>query len=414
MRPWLPVVAALCLVACGPRSTPAPDPAAVHARLLTLDTHLDTPLRLTRPGFDIAARNDVTRDGSQVDLPRLREGGLKAGFFAIFIAQGRQDAAGLAQAQRQADRIYERIMATLERLPDQMGLAVDPGDAARLAAEGRFAVYLGIENGHVLGGEPGRVALWRERGVRYLGLVHSAHNELGDGSLDESPPLHGGLSELGRAVVAELNRCGVMVDVSHASDATTRDALAVSAAPVIASHSAARAVFDSPRNLPDELIRGIAASGGVVQVLAMTPYLRAPDPAPERDAAFAALRARVPRPQDLPEAERTAYWQEFGMLSARYPVTPATLADVADHIDHIVRLVGVEHVGIGLDFDGGGGVSGLEDVSRLPNLTAELLRRGYSEDELARIWGGNLLRVLAATDAVAARLGPCGSAGPPA
>lgn len=384
---------------------------AVHRSLLTLDTHLDTPLVLMRPGFDFGKRHDGVRSFTQVDLPRLEEGGLDAGFYAVFVSQRERTPAGFAQAADLADRTFARIEATIARHPERLAKATTAAATRRIVDGGRHAVLIGVENGHALGNDIERVALYRQRGMRYLGLVHFDNNELGDASTDARGPEHGGLSAFGREVVAELNRCGVMVDVSHASDDVVRQAIALSKTPVIASHSGARAVFDHPRNLPDELVRAIAASGGVIQVNGMSEYLRRLEESPERRAALAELRAGFPPLRGMSEEQRLRFWLAIGEVNARFPPARATVSDVADHVEHLVRVAGIDHVGIGLDFDGGGGVDGIADVSEIPNLTLELMRRGFTPAQLRRIWGANLLRVLRATEqheSRVARSEPCG------
>ena len=369
--------------------------ADVHARVLTLDTHVDTPLFLMRPGFDFLARHDPLRQMSQVDWPRMQEGKLDAAFWAVYVAQGELSEKGLRDAAAQADRIFARIHQFVEKYPDKVALVTSAPEVRAAVAGGKHAVLIGVENGFALGGDVARVWRFHELGARYIGLIHSRNNDLGDSSTDASGPLHGGLSKRGREAVREMNRAGIMVDVSHASDATFWDMMEVSSTPPIASHSSARAVYDHPRNMTDDMLRAIARRGGVVQVNTLSSYIADLKNSPERQAALDEMRAEL-------RADATAsaggamerFWLAMGAVNARFPPPLATLADVADHIDHMVDVMGIDHVGVGADFDGGGGVSGMYDVSEIGNLTAELLKRGYSETDIAKIWGGNLLRVL--------------------
>lgn len=389
--------AAILLAAC--TATPPPDSSAVHSRVLTLDTHLDTPLLLMRPGFDFSKRNDPLRDLSQVDLPRIAEGELDAGFFAVFLSQGPLTPERHSRAKRQANAIFDRIEAVLAQYPDRLGLATSAAQVRDVVASGRMAVLIGIENGYALGGEVEQVEHFANRGTRYIGLVHSSNNALADSATDADGPMHGGLSPLGFEVVAEMNRLGIMIDISHASDDVVRDVLNVSSAPIIASHSSARAVYDHPRNLPDDLLRGIAAKGGVVQVNTLGGYLADLSNSPERDAALGQLRAELAElGPGAPEA-REKFWAGLGRINAEHPPPKAALSDVLDHIDHLVQIMGIDHVGVGSDFDGGGGVAGFYHVGEIPNLTAGMIERGYSEDEIGKIWSGNLLRVMEAADA---------------
>lgn len=406
--PWAALPAALCLVVflipgcAGPGETPAERAERVHRDILTIDTHVDTPLRLGRPGFDLGRDNSDQR-GSKVDFPRMRQGGLDAAFFAVYVSQGPRDEVGHQRALERALEIFDRIDQALAAHPDQAGLALTPDDAGRLAGEGRLAIYLGIENGYPVGRDLGLLERFYARGARYVTLCHSRHNDLCDSSTDPGEPEHGGLSELGRAVVAEMNRLGMIVDLSHVSDDTVRDVLAISRAPVMASHSCARALCDHPRNLSDDLIRAIADRGGVIQVCLVGSFLRELPPDPDRAAAVAELRARYRNFNELSPEEQLAAAAAWDDLDVRHPPILATVADVVDHIDHIVRVAGIAHVGIGTDFDGGGDVAGCRDVAGLPAITAELLRRGYSEADVARIWGGNFRRVFQAVVAEAGR-----------
>ena len=391
---------ATCLTGCGDR--PADQaPAAVHARILTLDTHMDTPLMLMRPGFDFSERHDTLTTLSQVDLPRLREGQLDAGFWAVFISQEDLTPEGLAAAEAQADATFATLLSLIDQYPNDLALATTPEEVRATVADGKHAVLIGVENGYALGGKLENVERFYQLGARYIGLTHTANNTLGDSSTDKGEPLNDGLSDFGRQVVAEMNRLGIMVDVSHVSDSTFWDVLETSTAPPIASHSSARAVYDHPRNLTDDQLRAIAERGGVVQVNTLSGYVAKVEQSAERRQALAEMGQRIGMSGGTREEQMALFWAAMTEINTTYPPTLATLADVGDHIDHLVKVMGIDHVGVGADFDGGGGVTGMNDVSEIPNLTAELLRRGYSEDDIAKIWGGNLLRVMGEVQALA-------------
>jgi len=255
-----------------------------------------------------------------------------------------------------------------------------------------------MENGYPVGTDLSLLQGFYEMGARYITLCHTRNNDICDSSTDNKGPEFDGLSDFGVKVVEEMNRLGMMIDLSHASDETFYDVIEFSKAPVIASHSNAKALQNVHRNMDDDMIRKLAENGGVIQVCLVNSYLAELDPNPQRDSAMTALRVKYRGFDDLSEEERTAARREWQGINDKYPPNLATLADVADHIDHIVKIAGIDHVGFGSDFDGGGGVDGLYDVSDLPNLTQELLRRGYSEDDIRKFWGGNFLRVMKAVE----------------
>ncbi|MEN1785355.1 MAG: dipeptidase [Bacteroidota bacterium] len=374
---------------------------AIHDRILTLDTHADTPLRMIEPGFDMAERHDPKETGSKVDYPRMKEGGLDAIFFAAFVAQDIRDDPGHERAKALCLQMIDSIVTSTERNKEQVGLALDPDDAYALEKEGKRAIYMGIENGYPIGGDLSNVELYFDKGVRYITLVHATNNDLADSATDPEGPEHGGISSFGAEVVGEMNHLGIMVDVSHGNDSVFYDAIALSKAPIIASHSNARTVTDHPRNMTDEMLKLMAKNGGVVQLTMLSDYLRDAPPNAARDSAVAALRASMKPIGEMTMEERKAMRKTFQALNDKYPVAPATVAHVADHIDHMVQVAGIDHVGIGCDFDGGGGIEGVFDASEVMNITIELVRRGYTEAEIAKIWGGNLIRVFKEVQAIA-------------
>lgn len=373
----------------------------LHDRILTLDSHADTPLRLMEPGFDLAERHDPHETGSKLDYPRMIEGGLDAVFFAAFVAQGIRDDDGHTRARELALQMLDAVWASAEKNSDIVGIALNPEDAALLEAEGKRAIYLSIENGYPIGNDLKNVELFYNKGVRYVTLVHSTNNDLADSATDSGGPEHGGISPLGASVVEEMNRLGIMVDVSHGSDDTFYDAIELSKAPIIATHSNARTVTDHPRNMSDDMLRLIAKNGGVVQLTMLSDYLRDEPENPERDSALESLRASLKPSNEMTEGERKLARDQLRKIRAQYPDPLATVKNVVDHIDHIVRIAGIDHVGIGCDFDGGGGIDGVFDVSGVMNITIELARRGYSEQDIEKIWSGNILRVFTEVQAIA-------------
>ncbi len=383
---------------CSPRLDPEAVKAealAIHDRVLTVDTHSDTPMRLLREGWDIGERHDPSERGSgKIDLPRMAEGGLDAEFFAAYVSQGERTPEGYASAKDRAMQMLEAIHKMCEDYPHLVELATSPEDAYRLEKEGKRAAFIGMENGYPIGTDISLVKEFYDRGVRYITLCHGGDNDICDSATDRRNPEDNGLSGFGKEVVAECNRLGIMVDLSHASDKTFFDVLEVTKAPIIASHSSVRVLCDHPRNLTDEMIKALASNGGVIQICFVSSFVKETPPNPERDKAFQALREKYgPRREIKDEAVLAEMREEYMKLYEKYPSERATVSDLIDHVDHVVKLVGVDHVGFGTDFDGGGEIEGCLDVSQLPNLTLELVRRGYSEEEIRKIWGGNLMRV---------------------
>lgn len=363
--------------------------AAVHESLLTLDSHASftsDPLR---------SCGDTER---QVDLPKMRHGGLDAVFFSVYAGQERRTERTRRQARAQALDAFYGMHRLAEQCSDA-GLARSPDDVVALVEEGKFAIAIGMENGFMLGGELSMLEHYAELGAAYLGLTHDGHNDLADSAipreeLGDVEQEHGGVSPLGEQVIAESNRLGVMVDVAHLSKAATLDAIRLSDAPVISSHSSMYALAPHPRNLDDETMMAMAEKGGVVQIAAVHEFL-VEDP-PEATEAFYDLLDDFDLSMDieartLPPERRAEFEARLARIEERWPL--ATVADFIDHIDHAVALVGVDHVGIGSDFDGGARLDGWAHAGESMNVTAELLRRGYSEEEIGMIWGGNLLRV---------------------
>jgi len=381
--------------------------ARVHGQVLTIDSHVDIPPTYTRtPDVDPGRRT-----GMQVDLPKMEEGGLDAAFFIVYVGQTSRTVENYARATVDALVKFDAIHAMTDTLyPDMIGLAATPDDVRRIHEQGRKVAVIGIENGYVIGTDISRVADFYERGARYMTLAHVGHNDIADSSmprldLGDAAVEHGGLSAFGREVVAEMNRVGMMVDISHISRDAMMQALELSTAPVIASHSATMVLADHPRNLDDDQMRALAAKGGVAQMVAFSSYVKI-DPA--RTMAGMQLRNSIAEAQGAPRFSYLAHGKlpEFvaGMAEINRLHPRASLSEFIDHIDHAVAVMGIDHVGISSDFEGGGGVIGWNNAAETANVTAELLARGYSQEDIAKLWGGNILRVWAEVDVVAQAL----------
>jgi membrane dipeptidase len=351
--PALLAAATLALPACSP-----PEPAAIHVSSLPLDTHVDI-------SFEFATEAEDPRTADiQVNLDKMRAGGLDAAFFIVYVGQTARTEANYAQAAVDAMTKFDAIHRMTDMLyPELIGLATSADEVEELVADGRLAAAIGIENGYVIGRDLELLDRYYDLGARYMTLVHNGHNDIADSAqpnqeLGDGPSEHGGVSDFGATVIRRMNELGIMVDISHASKAAALEAMEVSVAPVIASHSSVRALTDHVRNLDDETLLRLAEDGGVVQVVAFENYIRG--------------------------------------------ATAAGVKELVDHIDHAVRLIGIEHVGISSDFGGGGGIEGWNDATETPGVTAELVARGYSARDIELLWSGNLLRVWRETERVAA------------
>lgn len=376
-------------------------PELVHFNTFTLDTHIDVAR-----GYESGELNSGDDNNTQFDLPGMREGGLDSAFFIVYVGQGTIDPIGYDEAREAAESKYQAIARMLEDYPDQIALARTADEVEAIHDSGRLVALIGIENSYPLGDSVEDVAMWAERGVRYASITHFGNNQFGGSSnpnlaVGDSPE-DPGLTELGRELVRALNDHGIMVDVSHVGKQTGLDAIALSRAPVIGSHSGARAEYDHPRNFDDEQLRAIAANGGVAQMVAFKNYLRAPDPdqlAEEQALAVEfGFQSRRAYNEADPEVQE-AFQNRRSEIRSRH--SNVSVSDLVDHIDHAVSVAGIDHVGIVSDFDGGGGVVGWEDVSETPAVTYELIERGYSEEDIAKLWGGNVLRVMRAVEAAA-------------
>ena len=391
----------------------------IHERVMTLDTHVDiNPASFRRDTINYVT--GIARN--QVDIPKMEAGGLDAVFLIVFVGQARTlDSASMAAAYNAAIEKFTAIHRLTDSLaPTRVGLARTPEDARSIYASGRKVIFIGIENGFSIGNDLSRIRQFAELGARYLSLAHNGHSQLSDSNTGERDGvwLYNGLSPLGRDAIKELNKWGIMIDVSHPSKASMMQTLQLTHAPIIASHSGVRAICNHSRNLDDEQLLGMKKNGGVVQLVAFNGYVKC-DPArdAERQGAVDALRTQYgvkgTNPREvgqsvaaLPDDKRNAYLAAQEDITARrYPADPmATVKDYVDHIDYAVRLIGIDHVGVSSDFDGGGGVEGWRNASETFNVTLELVRRGYGEADIAKIWSGNTMRVLGEVQKVAALL----------
>lgn len=379
----------------------------IHEHTLTIDSHVDvllpdTPAQLFLPGR--ASRSDVDR---------LKRGGIGAAAFAIAVGPGPRTAEGVAEARKEADAKLAAIRAFVRDHGDQVALALTADDIVRIHQSGKIAIIESFLNARSIGADLSAIDAFYRDGVRLFGFTHAGNNDFADSSRPQGEPAeeHHGLSPLGRQAVARLNRLGVIIDVSQLTPAGVFQTLELSKAPVIASHSAVRALVDNPRSLSDRELDAIRANGGVVDIPAFNAYLKGLPP--DFSAQLNDVRRRFGLPAtsrsgnagiedgagSLPAPTSAAY-----LLEARRLVPRATVSDFVDHIEYVVRRIGIDHVGIGTDFNHGAGIEGFDDESQAPNVTRELVRRGYSEDEIVKIWGGNFLRVFRQVESVAKKL----------
>jgi membrane dipeptidase len=456
------------IAAAAARSAPAdlqqPDQAliakakAIHERVITLDTHNDI-----NPSFFTAECNYTMPLTNQVNLPKMVAGGLDVSFFIVYVGQGPLTPEGYDNAYKQAVEKFDAIHRLTEQIaPDKIGLALTPADVRKIAASGRKVAVIGIENGYPIGEDIKRVKEFYDRGGRYLSLAHNGHSQLSDSNTGEASNqwLHNGLSPLGKQVIEEANRLGIMVDISHPSKQSNLQAMALSNAPVIASHSGSRAVANHSRNLDDEQLLALKKNGGVAQAVALAGYVKVPVPSAERQAAIAKLEQEFSLPAGsiggrggrggrgaaggpanppgcssnaarggggggrgergggggggrgaalaaLSPERRAELDKQLDAIDAKFPPPPrANVKEFVDHIDYIVQKIGIDHVGISSDFDGGGGIDGWSDASETFNVTLELVRRGYTEEQIGKIWSGNLLRVWEQVEKVAMQSRP--------
>ena len=396
---------------------------AIHGKVFSVDTHVD----ISPNNFNATGPNYTQKlPRTQVDLVKMEEGGLSGAFLIVYVGQSAQlDSAGFARANASALEKFDAIHRLTEQLaPNRAELALTAADARRIHGTGKRAIFIGVENGFPIGADITNVKKFYDRGGRYMSLAHNGHSQLSDSNTGERDNvwLHNGLSPLGKQVIAEMNRLGMMIDVSHPSKASMLQTIALSKAPIIASHSGVRAICNHSRNMDDEQLDALKKNGGVIQLVAFNSYVKC-DPTrdvPREQARAAAMEdlrkeygitvaggggrgALQTAIEALPEAKRNEYLaKQEDITVRRYPSDPpASVKDFVDHIDYVVKRIGIDHAGISSDFDGGGGVDGWRNASESLNVTVELVRRGYTEQQIAKIWGGNLLRVMAEVEKVA-------------
>ena len=394
----------------------------IHKDVITLDTHDD----INTANFT-KDRNYTQDLPSQVTLPKMTSGGLDVAWFIVYTGQGDLTPEGYDRAYKNALDKFDAIhRLTKEIAPDQIELALTSKDVRRIARSGKLVAMIGVENAYPIGTDISRVKEFADRGARYMSLAHNGHSQLADSNTGERDGkwLHNGLSELGKQAIAEANKWGIMIDISHPSKEANKQAIMLSKAPVIASHSSARAIANHSRNLDDEELALIKANGGVVQAVALKAYVNVEKSAKRAEAAAAILKEFADKEGfsilersavvAMLEAERAAYGARLAAI--RTKAAPAiaerlkneapdvNVKDFVDHIDYLVNKMGIDHVGIASDFDGGGGVEGWNDASETFNITLELVRRGYTKKQIEKIWSGNLLRVLDEVQKVAKKL----------
>lgn len=392
-------VAAFCSPACA-----ATDADVLHESLVVMDTHLDTPALLVQPGFDIMHAHTYDNDFSQVDVPRMDSGGLDGGFWVIYSPQGPVTDAGFKSSR---DTALLRAMAIHKMVaanPDTFVLATRPEDAKTIAGQGKKIVYISMENAYPLGEDLSLLDTFYKMGLRMVGPVHFKNNQFGDSSTDPDGQQWGGLSPLGKELVKKANELGIILDGSHAHDDVLRDMIELSKTPVILSHSGTKAIYDHPRNVDDSLLKKLVESGGVIHVNAYSSYLKELPSDPERGKAYSALFKLMGNMAEMSADEIAALKAKRKQIDMEHPAVRATFEDYMEHFLHILEVAGPKHTGVGADWDGGGGVDTMMDVAALPKITERLLAEGYTEQDLADIWGNNALRLLQQAQDYAASL----------
>lgn len=369
----------------------------LHERILTLDTHLDTTAKLDDPNWNILERHPI--EDSQIDYPRMVEGGLDGGWWVIYTpAFGRSQDTYRAARDHGLKRLIN-IHKMIAANPDKFELALTADDARRIAKAGKRPAFISMENASPLTQDPvSMLRFYYSQGLRMMSLAHSANNEFADSTT--GLPEWKGVSPAGKELIAEANRLGIVIDQSHSSDLAFDDIIELSKAPIILSHSSAKDVYNHPRNIDDERLKKLAAKGGVIQMNALGSFLIDTGETPALRAELRAVQEKYASLPEGPEKERKID-AERAELRKKYGVKDATFEDYMRHVEHVLKLIGPDHVGFGADWDGGGGVVGLEDITKLPRLTQWLLDKGYTEQQIENIWSGNALRVLEQAQKVA-------------
>lgn len=412
VRLLLGASAALLAAACQTSVRPdrdaeveAPETVSLHESMIVFDSHLDTPANFSDPAFDLLADNPTRLGQVQVDLPKMERGGLDGGFWVIFTPQGPLDDASM-RAARDAGLFRAVEIREQAAKHDEFVLVTTADAAEAVAREGRKTMLVSMENAYPLMRDVSLLETYHRLGLRMVGPVHFRNNQFADSATDITP-VHGGLSPLGRDLVEEANRLGMIVDGSHAADSSVRDMIALSTTPIILSHTGVKAVFDHPRNIDDVLLKELADSGGVIQINAFGGYLELLEPTPERAAALAVWTEKYgDSVSDIPADRVEQAIADRREIDAEFPPPRSTFEKFYEHLIHALDVIGPDHVGIGADWDGGGGTMGMEDVSDLPQITERLLADGYSPEDIEKIWSGNMMRLLRAAEAAAEPVQP--------
>jgi membrane dipeptidase len=376
----------------------------IHDRVIKLDTHNDID-----PANFTAECNYKMRLATQVNLPKMIEGDMDVSFMIVYVGQGPLTQAGYDDAYRQAIAKFDAVHRFTEKIaPDNMGLALSPADVLALHKKNLRIAVIGVENGYPIGTDIRRVKEFYDRGGRYMSLAHNGNNQLADSNTGEVDGYlyNNGISPLGREVIAEMNRLGMMVDVSHPSKGANLEAMRLSKAPVIASHTGVRALANVSRNMDDEQLLALKKNGGVIQIVGLAAFVK-PE-SKERAAALSKINVETPASHGCPlepAPVNPEYQKQLAEIDAKFPsVGRANVKDYVNHIDYAVKLIGIDHVGIASDFDGGGGIDGWNSAAEAFNVTLELVRRGYTEEQIGKLWSGNLLRVWGEVEKVAQKL----------
>lgn len=393
----------------------------IHEKIITIDTHDDINVKNFTDSI-----NYTQRLSTQVNIPKMEEGGLDVAWLIVYTGQDSLNAAGYKKAKANAMAKFDAIHRLCEEIaPDKIELALSSDDVRRINKSGKKVAMIGVENAYPIGEDLSNFEKYHKLGARYISLSHNGHSQFCDSNTGEADNvwLHNGLSELGKDAIKEMNRLGIMIDISHPSKESMVQMIKLSKAPIIASHSSARALCNHSRNLDDDQLKMMKENGGVVQTVAFTSYLNT-EKSDRLSAYMKSVHSQVAdslgfdwydRSQfsSLSDAQKEAFMENYpkvvkigkDLVKTRKGVPEGvSVADFVDHIDYIVKLIGIDHVGISSDFDGGGGIEGWSDASETMNVTAELIKRGYSESEIEKLWGGNLLRVLDEVQAVAAEI----------
>lgn len=416
MRPFIVILCLLSMISCAERAQDQSDPLVekameIHEKVITIDTHNDIDVRNFTDTVNYTQRLDT-----QVNLPKMQEGGLDVSWLIVYTAQDSLNKSGYEKARENAIAKFDAIHRLCEEIaPDQINLALTSEDVRRIHASGKKVAMIGVENAYPLGEDLSDLEEYHRRGARYMSLAHNGHSQFCDSHTGEADStwLYNGLSELGKKAVKQMNKLGIMIDLSHLSKESTDQILRTSKAPVMASHSSARKLCDHSRNLDDESLMLLKENGGVVQTVALGTYIDQSKSEARENYMTKVYHAVADSLgvswyswddfADLPEEEQDSFLLNYPRVVALSNERVADLkdappavnvSDFVNHIDYMVELIGIDHVGISSDFDGGGGIEGWSDASETPNVTIELVKRGYTEEEIAKLWGGNLLRVL--------------------